>query len=85
MAKQRIEDWGLAVLREFIKAGAVAAHAALAAAVMVEGMDMWERVHAMMNFGAAAFIIKGVTGVMEYLAKDPVPFDSEGEGVEPKA
>lgn len=77
MAKQTIKEWGLAVIREFVKAGAVAAHASLAAAVMVDGMDMWSRVVQMLEFGAAAFVIKGITGMLEYLAKDPVPGDEE--------
>lgn len=80
MAKQSVRDWFMGILREFNKAGATAAHAALAAAVVMDGMDMWSRVNQMFNFALAAFLIKGVTGALEFIAKDPVPLDEEPLG-----
>ena len=77
MAKQSVKDWVLGIVREFNKAGATAAHAALAAAVVVNGMDMWDRVLQMMEFALAAFLVKGVTGALEFIAQDPAPLDEE--------
>lgn len=79
MARQTFGAWALSIARAFNQAGAHAASAALAAAVLTDGMDLWERLYKMLEFALAAFVIKGATAALEQLAADPVPFDDDGK------
>jgi hypothetical protein len=80
MAKQTVQAWVLALTREFVKAGATAAHATFTAMIMVPDRINIEHQWTLLQFAGVAFFIRGIMGALAFLEKDPVPLDEEPLG-----
>lgn len=77
MAKQTVQAWLGAILREFIKAGSTAAHGTLGAMLVLPEHVNLQHPWVLLQVASTVFGVKGGLAVLDYLSKDPIPLDEE--------